>query len=226
MKAFAHKLVYIVLPFFFIITIVNYTVDPANVFSAKKYVGGIADILSLGHNVDNVSNYDERLLQEQMVSRLRKTPDIVVIGASRIMEVGADFFPGKTVLNCGVSHANIHDIIAITELLDSFGRLPTQMIINLDPDLIGKGGTSEWQSLEVYHDAFLGRQTLGGKLEKKLLESNTLDKIYSFVSFEYFRQSILFIFKGSNKKFYDVQDRRPVLNGRFSDGTICYSYQY
>ncbi|MEJ0081062.1 MAG: hypothetical protein WDM78_08985 [Puia sp.] len=72
----------------------NYLVDPANIFTSKQYVAGIASILSLGHNVDNISNYNERLLQEQRVLKLTKTPDIMVLGSSRVMEIGSDFFPG------------------------------------------------------------------------------------------------------------------------------------
>src|ERR1700761_9668227 len=144
MKIFFYKLAAIILSAGLLLVLLNYTIDPANIYSSKKYIGGIAGILSAGHNVDNVSNYDERLLQEQMVTRLHHTPDIIVLGSSRIMEVGTDFFPGRTVLNCAVSHADINDLIAMAGLLDSTGHLPKTIVMNVDPMLIGQGKASEW----------------------------------------------------------------------------------
>jgi hypothetical protein len=226
MKIFVLKLTCIILPFFFLVTITNYIVDPANIFSARKYVAGVADILSKGHNVDNIANYDERLLQEQMVERLPKSPDIVVIGSSRIMEIGSDFFPGKLVLNCGVSHANIHDLIAIVGLLDSFNRIPNQMIINLDPDIVGQGGTLEWQSLMPYHESFWEKRPGGNLMENNHFESYELKKLYALFSFDYFSQSLAFILKGAAKTYSDVQHLRPKEYGRFSDGTISYSFKH
>ena len=84
------KLTLILLPVAILVISVNYFVDPANMFSSREYVSGIADILSKGNNVNNVKNYDERLLQEQMTTKLQRTPDIVVLGSSRVMAVGSE----------------------------------------------------------------------------------------------------------------------------------------
>ncbi len=143
-----------IVPTGLMVVLCNYFIDPANLFSSRQYVSGIAGILSSGNNVDNISNYDERLLQEEMIVRIKKTPDIVVLGSSRIMEIGSDFFPGKSVINLGVSHGNIHDLVAIVALLDSAGRLPKDVLINVDPNLVSYKGTNEWQSLSDYYDAF------------------------------------------------------------------------
>ena len=74
---------------------INYKVDPANIFSTNLYVKGIAEILLAGHNVDNISNYDERLLQEQMITGLKSTPHIVVLGFKSYYAGWRRFFPGK-----------------------------------------------------------------------------------------------------------------------------------
>ena len=226
MKIFALKLSIIITPFIFLVTITNFLIDPANIFGAKKYVSGIAEILSRGHNVDNIANYDERLLQEQMVQKLARTPDIVVIGSSRIMEIGTDFFRGKYVLNCGVSHANIYDLISITGLLDSFHRIPSQMIINLDPDVVGEGGTLEWQSLMPYHESFWEKAPGRSNLKDINQGANDLKKAYALFSFDYFSQSLAFLLRGAKKEYFDVQSQRPKVYGRFSDGTISYSFKH
>jgi hypothetical protein len=204
----------------------NYLVDPANIFTSKQYVAGIASILSLGHNVDNISNYNERLLQEQRILKLTQTPDIIVLGSSRVMEIGNDFFPGKAVLNCGVSHANIHDLVALVGLLDSLHQLPGEIFINMDPNLIGVDGTTEWQSLQLYHDYFIRKYLHGDKRANDQYGSNEAHKLSSLVSFPYFKKSVDFLFTGSTKKYYDIGTDRPRKYGRFSDGTICYPYSY
>ena len=220
------KIVLVVCPVMLLVIFTNYRVDPANIFSSKKYVAGIADILSKGHNVDNITNYDQRLLQEQMALRLHRPPDVLVIGSSRVMEIGADFFPGKQVLNCGVSHANINDLIALVGLFDSLHLLPRHLVINLDPDLVGMGGSLEWQSLEGYHAYFLKKARAGSPDAAVAGGSHSTDKLLSLFSFEYFKESLAFLTKGIDKRYYDVVHRQPVANGRFFDGTICYSASF
>jgi hypothetical protein len=218
------KLLLIILPVGILIIAANYFIDPANLFSSKEYVTGIAGILLKGHNVDKVSNFDERLLQEQMVLGMKKTPDVIVCGSSRVMEIGSDFFPSRTVLNMGVSHANIQDLIAIIGLLDSMHRLPKLLLINVDPWLVSSDGTAEWQSLAQYHDYF--QKKLGTNTSSHFLESNNVRKLLSLLSFDYFKQSLVFIIKGENKQYADIGTERPKVYGRFSDGTVCYSYKY
>jgi hypothetical protein len=223
MKRLVNRLVLIFAPVGLLVVLVNYFVDPANVFSGRAYVGGIVNILLKGHNVDNVANYDERTLQEQMITNLPYRPDVVVIGSSRVMELGSDFFPGKKVLNCGVSHGNIYDLVAIAGLLDSAGKLPDTMVINVDPHLICEGGTTEWQTLMPYYRHLAAKMHLpapGGQ------RSLVLDKLTNLVSFEYFEKSLTFLSQHKSKHFRDVGEKRPMISGRFSDGTICYPASY
>jgi hypothetical protein len=222
-KVFLYHLSMIVIPIAVLVLGMNYFIDPGNVFSGRAYVAGISNILLQGHNVDKVANYDERDLQERMVTGLSWRPDIVVLGSSRIMELGSDFFPGSRLLNCGVSHANINDVLAVTGLLDSLDRLPQQVVINLDPHLLSLGGTSEWQSLTAYRNHFLSRIHSAGSVDTRSL---ILNKFYTLVSFEYFEKSLNFILQHKTKHYRDVGIDRPSAYGRYSDGTICYPAEY
>ena len=224
MKKLFFKLLLIILPAGTLVVSFNYLIDPGNIFSSAEYVGGIANILSKGHNADNVSNYDERLLQEQMIKRLGRNPDIVVLGSSRIMEAGSDFFPGRHVLNCGVSHANIFDVIAITGILDSLQRLPSEIYLNADIGLVSRQATAEWQSLEAYYSRFTSRYTT----EKNNYNPASLrfKKLYSLVSFGYFRESLSFLIKGASKQYIDAGTGKPGNYGRYSDGTVAYPESY
>ncbi len=225
MKKLFFRLTLLFLPVGLMVALSNYLVDPANLFSSGNYVSGIANILSKGHNVDNISNYNERLLQEQMILKLDTTPDIIILGSSRIMEIGGDFFPGKKVLNCGVSHGNIYDIVALTGLLDSTGHLPSEIYLNADPELLSKKRTTEWQSLYAYYDSFVRKYgNAAGVREEK--SNQWYDNLRPLFSLEYFRESTDFYMQGVSKTYLDVGKNTPQKYGRFSDGSICYSYEY
>lgn len=225
-KLFFKKLLIITLPVVFIIGGINYFIDPANIFFSKDYIKGIAAILSQGNNVDNISNYDERLLQEQMVLQLKKTPDIIVLGSSRIMEVGSDFFPGKRVLNCGVSHANIKDLIAITGMLDSKGNLPKEIILNIDAGLVAEGYSKEWESLKGYYSSFITQNVQTNILVNEPIPFNISKQLSSILSVEYFQAALDFVIKKKSKKYVNLGKERPLLGGRFFDGTIAYKNDY
>lgn len=204
---------------------VNYFIDPANLFSSRSYVSDIATLMTQSNNVDNVSNYDERTLQLEVVKRLDATPDCAILGSSRIMEIGSAFFPEKSVRNLGVSHANIYDIVSIVGLLDSLGKLPSEVYLNVDPGLFEVDATGEWKSLEPYFRYMAIKYGVG---EPPATDWNiaSMKKELTLFSFEYFQQAIQFLWKGGNKKVVDVGNKTPTSYGRFADGTISYPDSY
>lgn len=225
-QLFAAKLALAVVPLALFITLTNYFADPANLFSGRSFVDSIAGVMTKGHNVDGISNYDERQLQEAIVKRISKPPEVLVLGSSRIMEVGKDFFQSASVMNAAVSHANIHDLVAIAGLLDSMGRLPKQVLMNIDPSLVSIAGTDEWQSLAVYHTSFMRRQHADTEASLDAQQQNKRKKWYSLVSFSYFRESVNFAAAGTKKSVTDAGQEKPPHFGRYADGTICYPPGY
>jgi hypothetical protein len=228
MKKLALKLAILFIPLGLIIMIVNVRVDPANIFSGEKYLDKITAILVSGNNVDNIANYNERLLQKKVLFKQMQSPQVLVMGSSRIMEINSLFFSDKKMLNIGVSHANINDLIAITGVVDSLKLIPRQVIINVDPFLICKGdkGTGEWKSLFTFHDYFLnknyGIRTAGSADETE----QVFRKYYTMITFEYFKESIAFVMAGKNKEVYNVGKKPPAKYGRYADGSIAYSAAY
>jgi len=230
MKKIILKLIIIFLPIAIIIGLINYNVDPANVFSGDDYVEKIADIIASGNNADNISNYNERILQKKYIHRLKeKNPDIIVMGSSRIMEIGHKVFPDKKNLNVGVSHANINDLIAIAGLMEECKIMTKEVIINVDPYLICKGdkGTEEWVLLKEYHRKFLIKNC-NKLIEKEEFEEkeNPIKKWFTLFSFDYFQNSLEFFFIGNNKLVKNVGKKSPQKYGRYFDGSIAYSYSY
>ncbi len=226
MRTLILKLLLIVGPVGVGIGLLNFFVDPANVFAPPSYIGGVADILSQGHNVSNLSNYNERLLQEDMVRRLRRAPDVVVLGSSRVMEIGSGFFPDREVLNCGVSHGDINDVISIIGLLDSLHRLPSEFVIGVDHFLLGNGGTQEWESLYPYHQYFLRAVGLSGAGKEQQGDANSYRTINSLFSLNYFEASLNFMIHRHSKRYVDAGHSMPSGSGRLSDGTVWYAPDY
>ena len=203
----------------------NYFIDPANLFGSKNYVSNIADLLVRGNNADNISNYDERLLQLELTKRIETTPDIVVLGSSRIMEIGSEFFPGKIVRNMGVSHANIYDIVSVMGILDSLGHLPSEIYLNVDPGLFELEATTEWQSIEPFYDHMANRYRVG-KASRQSLTYTAFKKKLTLFSFEYFQEALQFKWKGGTKKIIDAGKAKPTSYGRYADGSIAYPSSY
>ncbi|PWT97043.1 MAG: hypothetical protein C5B52_14570 [Bacteroidetes bacterium] len=223
MRRIILKILIIVLPMGLIVGCINFFVDPANIFSGESYSNGIAAILSGGHNVDNISNFDERLLQVKMVQRLITTPDICVLGSSRIWEIGSDFYPGKIVMNCGVPGATLDDVVSIVGLLDSLHHLPKEIIINLDPFLVSENLNSDWHSLKDYHNYLLLKLNLPSDYSTP---PHKYDKLLNLFSLNYFKGSCEFLIQGKSKHFEDVGTARPTRYGKYFDGTIAYPEKF
>lgn len=216
----------IVGPIGLIVLLTNVAVDPANLLRGEAYVEEIAQALTRGNNVDNIANYDERLLQKAYITYTRQPIDRAILGSSRVMEIRQSFFPGEKIVNLGVSHANINDLIAITGVLDSSHKLPKKVLIGVDPFLIcsSKTGDSEWESLGAYHQYFIKKYHIKTKFQPT--QTNAFKKYYTIATFDYFRQSLYFWSQGHDKKFINVGTRQPTKSGRLSDGSICYSLDY
>jgi hypothetical protein len=226
MKKITIKLSILLLPIGMLVLSINCIVDPANLISGETYVENIAQILAKGNNVDNISNYDERLLQKHYLEKKKtQNPDIIVMGSSRIMEIGNDIFPNKKIFNIGVSHANINDLVALAGLLDEYKIKPKAVLINLDPFLICQDDKSdEWISLFEYHQKFI--KIYSDMPSKEIPINNLFKKYYTLLTFDYFNSSIQYIIKGNTKSIVDIGKTIPKKYGRLSNGCVAYSYDY
>ena len=223
MRRLILKLLVIVVPVGLLIGFVNFFVDPANIFSNGSYCYGIAEILMKGHNVDNTINFDERLLQVKMISGVKRTPDVIILGSSRVWEIGSDFYPGKTVMSCGVPGATLDDLVGIIGLLDSLNHLPKEVVISLDPFLVCEHLNSDWGSLTEYHAHLLRKLNLPLDFSDPPAR---LRKLMNLFSLNYFKGSCEFLLLGKSKQYVDVGTARPTRYGKFYDGTIAYPEKF
>jgi peptidoglycan/LPS O-acetylase OafA/YrhL len=90
---------------------------------------------------------DERVFIKYRVKFEELTPDAIILGSSRIMQIGNHNYNGS-VLNLGVSGASIEDIISIADMsVRKFN--PSTVLIGMDPWLFNSlSGQDRWRALE------------------------------------------------------------------------------
>jgi hypothetical protein len=206
MLRFLYKLL-LFLPILILVILVNYYVDPANLYRSDTYTGtgesyekSIARYLTSGYNVTNVEMLDERLLQKFLIlSRKAETVELAVLGSSRSQLLGSNLFPQKRIINNSVTGATIEDLLALINLYDSMNYKPSELIIELPPWYLNdNSGQTRWKSLESDYISFTGKlegeKSMTNKISKQ--PNWSIDpKIIELLSFEYFQQSVRILIK-------------------------------
>lgn len=184
MKTFIIKTVWFLLPILILVTSVNYFGDAARLFS-KNYENKIAEILASGKLVTNISNYDERVLQKEIITKNNLNPDILVLGSSRTLLIEQSFLSThSTMYNSSVSGASIEDLIAIFQMYKEQNIIPTKVIIGIDPWFFNENNEQKrWESVEEYYYSFIGGEQKKGKKDK-------FKKYKELFSLSYFQSSL------------------------------------
>jgi hypothetical protein len=218
-RGFLLKTVLLFLPLIITLVLVNYFSDSANLFD-NSYERKIAQIISEGYNVTNISNYDERLVQKELV-RLKKTsPDIIVVGSSRTMLITSHHFNGYSLMNNSVSGASIEDIIAVYQLYADKSFYPKKIILGIDPWTFNENNDQmRWKSLTHEYNRFHGN-------DKQPNNSN--NKYKELFSISYFQSSIKFLPKRLNGNSQPLATSKSlnVSNTKLADGSLVYSKLY
>jgi peptidoglycan/LPS O-acetylase OafA/YrhL len=137
-------------------TIIAMGLAGAKLFSSKAKTGFeevLAEALTEHDAVYSV-NMDERLFVRSRIARETMRPDTLVLGSSRMMQVGAAVLGGKP-LNLAVSGASLEDLIALSDLaFDKFQ--PNTVLIGGDPWLFNRlSGQTSWQSISSDYESAL-----------------------------------------------------------------------
>lgn len=216
MKLFAKKLL-MFLPLLLFVIGCNYYIDPGKLFQ-QGYEKGIAKILLNGKNVENLVNYDERLVQKHYINNLKKAKEIIIIGSSRSMLINSDILRNKSTFNSSVSGASLEDYMAIYEMYRQKDILPKKIIIGIDPWVFNKNnGQSRWKSISNYYyslEDILGYENIN----KKSIEYKKYSQLYSL---EYFQSSVDFLFK-DRIEYFSTNKKKSFYNIKLSDGSLVY----
>lgn len=156
----------------------------AKLFSAKAKTGAEAALAQalVGRNAVYASNMNERLFVKNRIAFETMRPDTLVIGSSRIMQVGTDVLGGRP-LNLAVSGASLEDGIALLGL--GFEKFqPEAVLIGGDPWLFnGNAGQKRWQSIADDYNAALAALRDGRPVPASGPESRRSDATAGFYDF-------------------------------------------
>ncbi|QGU95838.1 hypothetical protein GOM49_12690 [Clostridium bovifaecis] len=222
MNKFIKKLC-LLLPIPINLVMVNYFVDPGNIFYKHGYYEkGIASILSKETNVENLSNYDERLLQKFYIDKLEKTKRIVVLGSSRAMQITEKVLKEEDMFNSSVSGASLEDLMAIYGVYKKENKLPKKVVIGLDPWILNKNNNqSRWKSLKEYYFYMQGEIGLHNGDKEKFDE-----KYLELVSLSYFQTAVDTLAKKENIAYASTDKEYSKTNVKRADGSLAYNEEF
>jgi hypothetical protein len=212
------------LPVPILILAVNYFEDPANIFRKGEYEAGIVDNLIKGNHVSNISNYDERLLQKYFIEKLQYCPETIILGSSRVMQLGKGFFNGEKLINNGVSGASIEDFLAIYELYEKKGCRPKKVLIGLEPYYLNENNDqTRWKVLSEEYMNSMKKLAPETEIENVKLIDSKYTKYKELWSLTYFKNSLNYIFRGIDLEYKPVKTEINKDLTKLTDGSITYS---
>lgn len=217
------KTLLLTVPVLVVLVTVNYIGDGARLFD-DEYEANMAKILVNGSNVTNVTNFDERIFQKELIARVKKPIDVLVVGSSRTMLVNESQFEGKSFFNSSVTGASVEDLIGLCQLYKNEKRLPQKLILGIDPWIFNANNNQlRWSSLGQEVEQFVAEH-----LDSIELEIPTKNKYLELFSISYFQSSFLQlpkVFSGKNQPVA-TKGFLNVSNTKITDGSLKYGKGY
>jgi hypothetical protein len=215
----------LLLPVLLLAPIVNFTVDPANLFATPgEEEAKIGDALLAGKNVVNFERYDDRRIAKYLLSHRTEKPDIVVLGSSRTLNMGSYLFPNRTVVNGSMLASTVREVLAQYAVIHGRKVRADTVIVGIDPWMLNADAyDSRWVAVQPEFDSAL--QLLGirswpghGKSEENQ------SRLSALFSGDYFQQSIKSLGSREKRPKWYVSSA-PENEGftRLPDGSYTYS---
>ena len=108
----------------------NYALDPFTY--NRDAMAEMAAAFVSGRNYAVLdANLDLRAIHREHIRQMRETPDIVIVGGSRWQEAAVALVPGRKLLNAFVHNDYYEDLLATTELLQRYNRLPKTLMLSI-----------------------------------------------------------------------------------------------
>lgn len=186
MKKFVILYLASVISLLVLVVLLNYWVDPADVFSkqAQSKEFSMAKILNNNDNILVNFNYDERLLQKYRIELNRTPKDVVIVGSSRTLQIGSEILR-RSSLNVSVSGTAIEDVIALAVLVQKKVH-PKVIVLGIDPWMFNKNYVHDgWKSISYEYYSALHEIGRAGYSKNVLFPARYLQ----LVNYEYSRQS-------------------------------------
>jgi hypothetical protein len=213
------------LPVFLIVGSINFLVDPGNLFCEVTVEENILSYLQSGYNVENISNFNDRLLIKNYIFNLKTAPEVVVIGSSRLQQIRARHLKCKYLLNCWVPHADIFDLLGIYYLFLENNLSPKTIVLGLDPWMLNDNNPNlEWKGLKPESYKMLDSLNMAENKVSFRFEFGE-SKFLALVSPSYFQQSVKFLKKFNFKKPEILPTKQEENTGATRLTDLSFSYE-
>jgi hypothetical protein len=218
LKIFIKKSVLFLISIIISIVFVNYFGYKSNIYNDRYK---IAKVLNEGNNVTNLENFNERLVRMHSINMLKKAPDMVVLGSSRVMGFSTKHFKHDIFYNNGVSGASLEDYISIYQCYKERNILPKKLIIEITPWIFNKNnGQSRWKTLESYYNRYKNVD------DNIITDAEIFARKYRpLLSLSYFQYSLPELIFGEKKPRRLINNNYNKLT-MLTDGSIIYPNEY
>ncbi|MBI3272796.1 MAG: hypothetical protein HYZ53_27665 [Planctomycetes bacterium] len=131
------------------VLLTNFLVDPDGAFDGARYEQAVARLLAEGRNVVPFVTPYERAVLRSYAEAAREGREVLFLGSSRSLQVGAEAFPSRSFFNAWASSSVLEDYLAIYRLFERCGHAPRVLGLGVDPWIFNRNnGTHRWTELE------------------------------------------------------------------------------
>ncbi len=219
MKKFIIKIFTYVFITLFVIAMVSYYGDAGRLFYKRDVYKIIVQNMLAGKFVHGSLNLDERLLKKEVIEKEKKTPNKIIIGSSRVMQLTAKIVGDSSFQNHWLPANSIEDMAAILDLYQKKGKLPNTIILGIDPWILNKNNDQLlYKSIKDNYISFFSYQ------ESQFLWEFLSDKINTAAQLfypYYVLASITKLFQPDRLIITDTLIKN--LDARLPDGSIQYN---
>ncbi len=219
---------------------VNYTVDPAGVFTTGEEQRAVEILLS-GQSAANLDNYNERFVKRQLAGSIGPV-DTLALGSSRAALITREMAGGGSFFNLSVAGAMLQEAVGLYGLYyESYGP-PQRVLLVVDPWFLsedyqsGRFRQSVGDGFYSYASSRMGMEELDGSdYQVSALYSSPdgagffeleLQDMEQVLSVSYFQQSLKELFDGESRKVHPTSLQQGEVGILRSDGSYSYPASY
>ncbi|MBA2688669.1 MAG: SGNH/GDSL hydrolase family protein [Gemmatimonadaceae bacterium] len=221
---FARKFAFM-LPVLVLAPAVNYFVDPANLFAVEgEQERLMGENLLAGKNIVNFERYSDRHIAAHLLENRVGGADVLILGSSRTLNMGAYLFPGSTVVNGSMLASTIREVIAAYQIVHSRKLHFDTVFVGVDPWMLNaKAYDDRWVAIKPQFDSALKGFGMSEWPGPKETESSR-SRFGALFSGDYFQQSVRSLMSPSDSvKWYVSDTALNVGFTRLPDGSYRYS---
>lgn len=217
----------LLLPVLLVAPVVNYTVDPANVFAKPgEQEAKIGVALLAGKNVVNFERYDDRAIAMYLLAHRAEHPNVLVLGSSRTLNIREDLFPHSKFVNGSMLAGTIREVLAAYGMVHRRGLHPDTVIVGIDPWMLNADAyDARWISIKPDFDSALAILGIGSWPATPRPASGR-SRLTALFSGDYFQQSVKALARnGQRPEWFESPVAENAGLTRIPNGSYIYSFE-